>query len=336
MDSGLWENHRNEANMYNQKSNEAFISSKEAYKRGDKVKGQNYLNLVEKYRKLRDEYNDSAALMIFEHFNKGKTAKIIDLHQLYVKEAIQKLLERLKQLIGDSEDVLDIIVGRGIHSECGARIKPSVINFANDHCIRHEINKQNEGMIRFWLIGVTILSLMSPVEHKESVKDMKRKSGNPEDCVFQVVKKIRKKKRTCNFNSLDALAAYIENKSADLTATFNERTIHRGKRKKSERRMKQKNQCSGTKTTKTDGNENTMKIVESIERVHQELNNVDFIAANSESLEFTSTPAKHEPQIQKVNKQNKKICNVQFTKFCIFCCFAAAFMMILLGVLDLW
>ncbi len=46
--------------MYGQKSNEAFRCSREDYERGDKVKGKSDLNLVEHYKKRRDEFNHAS------------------------------------------------------------------------------------------------------------------------------------------------------------------------------------------------------------------------------------------------------------------------------------
>ncbi|KXN72913.1 Smr protein/MutS2 C-terminal [Conidiobolus coronatus NRRL 28638] len=70
----------------------------------------------------------------------------MDLHGLYVEEAMDRVKERLRTV--NRGDCLCIIVGKGNHSTNHlAKIKPAVERFLTEQNLRHEFQAGNEGAI---------------------------------------------------------------------------------------------------------------------------------------------------------------------------------------------
>jgi hypothetical protein len=67
-----------------------------------------------------------------------------------VAEAIDRLSKRVREAKQSNQQRLVVIVGRGLHSEGGPKIKPAVIDFAKQHRIEHNLNSPNAGCITFF------------------------------------------------------------------------------------------------------------------------------------------------------------------------------------------
>lgn len=87
----------------------------------------------------------AAAETIYLHRNGGRPDTSIDLHGLYVNEALGYLQQRLK--IMDRGDKLDVITGAGHHSDDHiAKIKPAVVDLLKKKRLRYE--ELNAGELR--------------------------------------------------------------------------------------------------------------------------------------------------------------------------------------------
>lgn len=149
MDDELWEYYRKEAKNWAVKCDQAFRSSQIAYKCGDGLKAKNDSIFGKYYKQQCEKANKSAANAIFIHMNHNRPPTEIDLHGLYVNEAIEKLETCVVCAINNGMEWLDVIVGQGHNSEDGPKIKPSVKQFAIDNGIHYTLYDNNPGCIRF-------------------------------------------------------------------------------------------------------------------------------------------------------------------------------------------
>ena len=97
----------------------------------------------------KNKYNKLAADILFQCNNANIRRDQIDLHGLYVPEALKKLNERIKKDRQQSNaSKLDIIVGRGKHSSDGkARIRAVVLEELPKYKIPFAQNVRNSGCI---------------------------------------------------------------------------------------------------------------------------------------------------------------------------------------------
>lgn len=88
------------------------------------------------YRQM-DERNQQAAELIFEHFNQNRPNKIIDLHGLYVAEALKYLQDKLIECRSKNILQLTVITGMGNNSPNKiAKIKPEVEKFVRENRLK--------------------------------------------------------------------------------------------------------------------------------------------------------------------------------------------------------
>lgn len=136
---------------YAEAKNKCYQLASEAYKNGHKQHAKTLSNRGKYYATLQIESNKVAARKIFNHFNPPdkRSSDKIDLHGLFVTEAIEYLIKYVDFAQERGHRALVVIVGRGIHSEGGAKIKPAVIQYAKEEDIRYQADKPNVGCIRF-------------------------------------------------------------------------------------------------------------------------------------------------------------------------------------------
>lgn len=95
-----------------------------------------------------DDYNRQAAEYVFRANNADSQADEIDLHGLYVKEAIDILTIRIQAAKQRGESHLDVIVGKGLHSANHvAKIKPAVEELCQQHGLRYSVDPHNAGVL---------------------------------------------------------------------------------------------------------------------------------------------------------------------------------------------
>ncbi|SJL10240.1 uncharacterized protein ARMOST_13624 [Armillaria ostoyae] len=129
-----------------------------------------------------EQLNKEASNWIYLEKNHNRKPGEIDLHGLYVKEAItytDAALEEAK-LRGDSE--IRLIVGKGSHSEGGeAKLRPAIMKLMRKYQLAAEFDLSNSGVLVVELNGLT------PIRHRRHLnishrhsRRHKRRAGNME------------------------------------------------------------------------------------------------------------------------------------------------------------
>nr|CAI5861177.1 unnamed protein product [Callosobruchus analis] len=127
--------YREEANKYQKRREDLYKKAQEYHQKGMKEVAQFYSGLASQQKDYFERANSMAATAFLdEHFKRLQDFNTLDLHFLYVKEAIPALdmfLDRAINLLRSSKEkqseYLQIITGRGKNSENGiSRIKPVV------------------------------------------------------------------------------------------------------------------------------------------------------------------------------------------------------------------
>jgi len=125
-----------------------FEESHAAYARGDGARAKELSNEGKAHQREMERLNAQASEWIFTENNKSCTPGEVDLHGLYVKEAIMfadRVIQDAKQR-GDPE--LRLIVGKGLHSPHGvAKLKPAVEDLMQKHGLVAELDERNEGVL---------------------------------------------------------------------------------------------------------------------------------------------------------------------------------------------
>ncbi|KAG0316641.1 hypothetical protein BGZ99_006761 [Dissophora globulifera] len=95
-----------------------------------------------------NEYNELAKNAAFEANNKSHSRDFMDLHDLYVSEAIELVTKRLEEFVKNEDTQLTIIVGQGNNSKDGvAKIKPAVTQLVKKFQVKVTLDKPNKGCI---------------------------------------------------------------------------------------------------------------------------------------------------------------------------------------------
>ncbi|CAI4903762.1 CKB_collapsed_G0053520.mRNA.1.CDS.1 [Saccharomyces cerevisiae] len=129
--------------------------SQTAYQQGDKKLAHELSEKSKAQLKTAEDFNMQAAEYVFVENNADSSSNEIDLHGLYVKEALFILQKRIKFAIDHNEPQLNVIVGKGLHSQNGiAKLKPSIEEFCAKHGIRNHLEKGNSGVLVLELQGV--------------------------------------------------------------------------------------------------------------------------------------------------------------------------------------
>jgi len=125
-----------------------FEQSHQAYSAGDGAKAKELSNQGKEHQSKMEALNKEASDWIFVENNKDSKPGEIDLHGLYVKEAIahtDQAIQEAKQR-GDSE--VHLIVGKGLHSPGGAaKIKPAIEDLMQTHQLVAELDPHNAGVL---------------------------------------------------------------------------------------------------------------------------------------------------------------------------------------------
>ncbi|KAJ7594784.1 cytoplasmic protein [Mycena floridula] len=139
---------RKRANEEGDKMAQAFQRSHEAYAQKDGAGAKELSNQGKEHQRQMERLNKEASDWIFIENNKDSKPGEIDLHGLYVREAIahtDAALQEAKQR-GDSE--VRLIVGKGLHSQGGAaKIKPAIEELMQKHQLVANLDPHNSGVL---------------------------------------------------------------------------------------------------------------------------------------------------------------------------------------------
>ncbi|KAF8556379.1 DUF1771-domain-containing protein [Imleria badia] len=131
-----------------------FQQSKEAYERRDRARAKLLSEEGKRHATKMEKLNAQASATIFKENNQDKAACEVDLHGLYVKEAIAYSQQAIADAgrRGDSE--IRLIVGQGNHSEGGvSRLKPAIQESMQERGHRVEVDPRNPGVLLVRLGG---------------------------------------------------------------------------------------------------------------------------------------------------------------------------------------
>jgi hypothetical protein len=140
--------YRSKSNDFGKRMQEAFEASQNAWKSGDKKKAKEYSDLGYEYRQKMQIYNSKAVKLIVTSNNNGREFDEIDLHGLYVKEALEFFIETANlKLVSKSIEFLKVITGKGLHSKEGPKIKQAIIEYCDKNALIVFEDSMNEGCL---------------------------------------------------------------------------------------------------------------------------------------------------------------------------------------------
>lgn len=139
---------RTKASKCAEKRNTLFQKSQEAYRRGSFKQANELSAEAKKYDRLMKRYNRQASQSIISRQNISQTG-IVDLHGLYLNEAMALIKKLIKQRTKHKFSKLKIITGSGQHSDNNTPVlKPAIVRFLQDEQYRFE-TLHNELVVTF-------------------------------------------------------------------------------------------------------------------------------------------------------------------------------------------
>lgn len=107
---------------------EIKVRSKEAFLNGNRALAYELSGEAQSLYTKASQYNALAAERIFYHYNPSLTSTTVDLHGLYIKEAIYYFGQHLQRCINRGEKRMEIVVGMGKQSASdGHKVGPAII-----------------------------------------------------------------------------------------------------------------------------------------------------------------------------------------------------------------
>ncbi|KZP31756.1 DUF1771-domain-containing protein [Athelia psychrophila] len=127
---------------------ECFEQSQQAYRYGDGARAKRLSNEGHACRTMMDSLNKQASDWIFAENNKDRNPEEIDLHDLYVPEAINRTERAIVQAMQRGDTEIRLIVGQGNHSQyrC-AKIKPAIQKLVQKYRLVAAPDVNNAGVI---------------------------------------------------------------------------------------------------------------------------------------------------------------------------------------------
>ncbi|KAK0215981.1 hypothetical protein EDD85DRAFT_441237 [Armillaria nabsnona] len=139
---------RARANKEGDEMARCFSESHEAFNRGDGAAAKDLSNQGKSHKQKMEQLHKEASKWIYLENNRDRKPGEIDLHGLFVKEAIAYTDAALKEakLRGDSE--IRLIVGRGSHSEGGvAKIRLAIEELMRKYQLVAQLDPSNLGVL---------------------------------------------------------------------------------------------------------------------------------------------------------------------------------------------
>lgn len=152
---------REKANVEYRKGKELSTQSQDAYRKGDGKQAKVLSEAAKDHREQGDQFNQQAAKIIFSCHNVDRPLHEMDLHDLFVKEARDVVIERLELLKKKKyKGPVTIIVGRGNHSKDNiARIKPEIRSMLEQCSYIVEEDNHNAGRLIVQMRGRSVCSI---------------------------------------------------------------------------------------------------------------------------------------------------------------------------------
>ncbi|GAA6004049.1 hypothetical protein JCM10207_006532 [Rhodosporidiobolus poonsookiae] len=132
----------------------AFSSSKQAYASGDGGAAHDLSTEGKQHQREKDRLNAEAAEWIFNENNRTQPAGSVDLHGLYVQEAIDYTERAISNARAQGFPELRVIVGKGNHSPSHvAKIKPAITSLMQRENLTAHLDPHNGGVLVVQLQG---------------------------------------------------------------------------------------------------------------------------------------------------------------------------------------
>ncbi|GAA6005174.1 uncharacterized protein JCM10292_005595 [Rhodotorula paludigena] len=145
---------RNQAIREGDLMGQAFSASKQAYAAGDGARAHELSLEGKEHQRNKERYNDQAAAWIFNENNKVQPPGSIDLHGLYVQEAIEYTEKAIMDSRSKGMSELRVIVGKGNHSPSHvAKIKPAITQLMERERLTAHLDPHNGGVLVVQLQG---------------------------------------------------------------------------------------------------------------------------------------------------------------------------------------
>ncbi|KZT57747.1 DUF1771-domain-containing protein [Calocera cornea HHB12733] len=145
---------RAQANEEGDRMGDCFDRAHEAHERGDGAAAKALSNEGHEHQRRMEQLNTQAADWIFAANNNESPPGTIDLHGLYVQEAIDRTEQALQTTQAQGAPELRVIVGKGLHSKGHvAKIKPAIEQLMQKYRFAAELDPQNEGVLIVHLGG---------------------------------------------------------------------------------------------------------------------------------------------------------------------------------------
>ncbi|KAI9442246.1 hypothetical protein H4582DRAFT_1809350 [Lactarius indigo] len=139
---------REKARHSGREMTEAYTRAKSAQRMGDRWAAQEHRRRGDAHKSVMEELDKRAAKIIFRENNKDRNDGMIDLHRLYVAEAVRFAKEQLRSARSKRDDVVCFIVGKGLHSDAGgAKIRPALEDLCTEYGLDHSLDPNNAGVL---------------------------------------------------------------------------------------------------------------------------------------------------------------------------------------------
>jgi len=133
---------------------QCFEQSHEAYSRGDGALAKELSNKGKAHQREMEGLNKEASEWIFTENNRDSQPGEVDLHGLYVKEAITYTDRAIQEARRRGDREVHLIVGKGLHSTGHvAKIKPAIEELMQKHQLVAELDPRNAGVLIIGLDG---------------------------------------------------------------------------------------------------------------------------------------------------------------------------------------
>ncbi|KAH7926704.1 DUF1771-domain-containing protein [Leucogyrophana mollusca] len=147
---------RAKANQEGDQMAQCFQQSHEAYARHDGALAKELSLQGKQHEREMERLNAEASEWIFRENNTDSKPGEVDLHGLYVKEAIAFSDKAIKEARQRGDSKIRLIVGKGLHSDGHvAKIKPALEELMRQHQVPAELDPHNAGVLVVHLDGQT-------------------------------------------------------------------------------------------------------------------------------------------------------------------------------------
>ncbi|KZS98198.1 DUF1771-domain-containing protein, partial [Sistotremastrum niveocremeum HHB9708] len=125
-----------------------FDQSHQAYENGDGARAHELSEEGHRHQREMERLDQEANDWIFRENNTDSKPGEIDLHGLYVKEAIARTDQAIQEAQARGDTTIHLIVGKGLHSQNHvAKLKPAIEDLMQKHNLSAHLDPHNDGVL---------------------------------------------------------------------------------------------------------------------------------------------------------------------------------------------